>query len=155
MNNCKINLYKNNIIYGFNELSDSRISAIEDCIKYRYKLENELTINVDKKQIFGIIINLDLNKIESDKKILIDPENFGSSEWEENIEIIFEKIKKEDELENILINNFNQINITASKKKITKSKSISIENKDKRIIKCSICKKTDHNKRNCPEKKVS
>ena len=144
MNNFKIKLYKNNVIYGFNELSDSRISAIEDCIKYKYELKNELTINVDKEQIFGIILNLDLSKIELDKKILIDPENFGSSEWTNNIEIIFEKIKKKDELENSLISKLKNLKINDSK----------IVNKDKKIIKCSICKKTNHNKRNCPEKKV-
>ena len=148
MNNCKINLYNNNIINGFNQLSDSRISAIEDCIKYKFQLKNELSILLDKKEIFGIIINLDLSKIELNKKILIDPENFGSSEWGSNIEIILEKIKKEDKLEDILINKFNKINITVSK-------SVSIENKDKRIVKCSICKKSNHNKRNCPEKKNS
>ena len=147
MNNCKINLYDNNIINGFNQLSDSRISAIEDCIKYKFQLKNELSILVDKKEIFGIIINIDLSKIELNKKILIDPENFGSSEWGNNIEIIFEKIKKEDKLEDILINKFNKINITVSK-------SVYIENKDKRIIKCSICKKSNHNKRNCPENKI-
>ena len=147
----KVTLYEDNQLYPFDSLSGNEIDSIIDTIDQLYynievKKQFPYMIN-DEEQIYGMIFNMDEKIMEKyiNKKILINPPQYGVSPWGDKIELMFEKYNLENNLcSDPVIELVNKIDNI----KINESVNVDIP-KIKKQIKCSKCGVLGHNKRSC------